>query len=367
MVTKNIFLKPKKNKKVIVALSGGIDSGVAAFLLTELGYKVEGVFMRMYDGFQESEKRARRIAQTLKIPFFIIDLRKKFKTKIIDYFLNSYQKGITPNPCVFCNREIKFDSLLEIKKKRKADFIATGHYVRLVALEEEGFGSEIFGLLRGKDKNKDQSYFLWQLKQIHLRYSLFPLGNYLKEEVKKIAKSFKIFPVADISESQEVCFVKNTNDSFLKENLGEKPGLIIDKAGNKVGEHQGLWFYTIGQRRKIGLSGGPYWVLDKDLKKNHLIVTKKEKDLYKQGLVIKKVNWLRGKEPDLPIKAKIQIRYRQKPSLGEIKKENQKIKITFLEKQKAITPGQSAVFYSFQNKKSQEEELLGGGIIEKAF
>jgi len=239
--------------------------------------------------------------------------------------------------------------LLEKALKLNADFIATGHYVRVKK-------ANYVHLLKGKDKEKDQSYFLWQLDQKQLKHILFPVGNYTKTEVRKLAKKFNL-PVRDISESQEVCFIQTTVNDFLKKYLKTKPGDIIDVKGKVIGSHQGLHFYTIGQRKGIRLSQGPYYVLDKDIKKNFLIVTKNEKDLYKKELITEKVNWILGKEPKLPLRATVKIRYRHKPDLAIIKKDKSgKIKVVFSKPQRAITSGQSVVFY-------KNQELLGGGII----
>ena len=346
----------KKKKKVIIALSGGVDSSVAAALLKRAEVDLIGVFMRLVDvpRFQQGEKLARKVAKSLKIPFLVLDFRKEFKKKIIDYFLKEYKKGLTPNPCVVCNKEIKFGLL---KKNFPGDFIATGHYARLRRGK----------LYKGKDKEKDQSYFLWQLRQKQLRRILFPVGQYTKEEVKSLAKEFKL-PVLKIQESQEICFILRDINNFLRKHLKLKPGLIVEKshygASKIIGGHEGLYFYTIGQRKGIGLPGGPYFVLDKNLKKNLLIVTKNERDLYKKELTAKKVNWISGKKPRLPLKIKAKIRYRHKKALATLKSSTGKnIKVIFDKPQRAITPGQSVVFYLPAGSQIKGEELVGGGII----
>jgi len=329
-------------------MSGGVDSSVTAALLKRADLEVIGVFMKLVDvpRFREGEKVARKVAKNLKIPFLVLDLRKEFQKRIINEFLKEYRAGRTPNPCVICNREIKFNFLFKKARKLNANYIATGHYAQL----KQG------KLLRGKDKEKDQSYFLWQLNQKQLKHILFPVGNNTKKEVKKIAKKFNL-PIFDFSESQEVCFIPTTANNFLAKHLKSKPGKIVDTQGKVMGQHQGLFFYTIGQRKGIKLSGGPYYVLDKDLKKNILIVTKKEKDLYKKELIAESINWISGKKPKLPLKAKAKIRYRHKAALAVMSKiSNKKYKVRFEKPQRAITPGQSVVFY-------QGQELLGGGII----
>ena len=368
-------------KKVICAMSGGVDSSVAAALLKREGFDVIGVFMKFWsepgkDGLigasnrccsPEAEIRARKVAKILKIPFYVFDFSKEFKRKIVDYFLEGYKKGITPNPCIVCNKEIKFGLLLEKALKLDADYIATGHYARKKEIREN---SCRFAILRAKDKEKDQSYFLWMLNQEQLKRILFPIGDYTREEVENLAKKFKL-PVLGIKKSVEICFVQTTVNDFLRKYLKEKSGLIVEKISSKgkqkyshilenmriLGKHRGLWFYTIGQRKGIGLSGGPFWVLEKDLKKNFLIVTKNEKDLFKKELICKNVNWISGKEPKLPIKVKAKIRYKSNFAKATICPAKNKVyKVIFEESQRAITPGQSVVFY-------KGEEVLGGGII----
>ena len=244
-----------------------------------------------------------------------------------------------------CNKEIKFKLLSKELSTLRADYIATGHYTRI----KEG------RLLKGRDKDKDQSYFLWQLDQKILKKILFPVGGYTKAKVRELARRFKL-PVLDIPESQEICFVQTTINDFLKEYIKAKPGGIIDNKGKIIGRHQGLHFYTIGQRKGIKLSGGPFYVLDKDIKRNLLIVTQNEKDLYKKELFVKNTNWI--SDIKFPLKVMAKIRYRHKPASATISKQkNNRIKVVFSKPQRAITPGQSIVFYNGQ-------ELLGGGIIE---
>ncbi|MGC9031342.1 MAG: tRNA 2-thiouridine(34) synthase MnmA [Minisyncoccia bacterium] len=371
-------------KKVVVAMSGGLDSSVAAALLKRAGFDVIGVFMkfwkspdnrRLTDGWNrccspEAEVRARKVAKILKIPFYVFNFEKEFKERIVDYFLNGYKKGITPNPCVLCNKQIKFGLFLEKALSLDADYIATGHYTRKSELTRPTSpASELAGgratynlqlttykLLRAKDKEKDQSYFLWMLNQEQLSKILFPIGDYTRKEVEKLAKKFKL-PVLKAKKSVELCFVQTKTEDFLRKYLKEKPGKIVDTEGKIIGEHRGLHFYTIGQRKKIGLPGGPYYVLDKNLKKNLLILTKNEKDLYKKELLCTNVNWILGKVPKLPFKIKAKIHYRHRPSLATIYKlSNDRYKIIFDKPQRAIIPGQSVVFY-------KSEEVLGGGII----
>ncbi len=361
-------------------MSGGVDSSVAASLLKKKNYDVIGAFMRFWKepGHGEnrccssvSERRARKVAKILKIPFYVFNFEKQFKKRIVDYFLKENKKGNTPNPCIVCNKEIKFGLLLEKALKLDANFVATGHYARTKKVENRKQKIE-YKLLKGKDKEKDQSYFLWMLDQKQLNRILFPIGDYTREEVEKLAKKFKL-PFSGVKKSQEICFVPRTTEDFLKKHIKSKAGAIITKEGKKTGEHEGLWFYTIGQRKGIKLPGGPYYVLDKDLKKNLLIVTKNEKDLYQNELIAKNVNWISGKAPKLPFKVMVKIRYRHKVASATMYKMlDIKYKILFNSPQRAITPGQSVVFYSpatiFAKGKiwaGKHQELLGGGIIDK--
>ena len=340
-------------------MSGGVDSSVAAALLKKQGFNVSGVFMKFWAApgektekwnrccSSEAEKRARSVAAILGIPFYVLNFEKEFKKRVVDSFLKEYKAGRTPNPCVVCNKWIKFGLLLEKALGLDADYIATGHYVRKQGVEN-------CKLLKGKDKEKDQSYFLWQLNQKQLRRSLFPLGPFNKKDVRRLAKKFKL-PVFSAPESQEVCFIQKTTNEFLSRYIKTKKGKIIGTDKKILGQHNGLIFYTIGQRKGIGLPGGPYWVLDKDLKKNTLVVSKNEKYLLKKEVVFKNANWISDKAPKISTKAKTKakIRYRHKLSPGTMKRGN---RFVFNKPQRAVTPGQSIVFY-------KNQELLGGGII----
>ncbi|MEA3344168.1 MAG: tRNA 2-thiouridine(34) synthase MnmA [Patescibacteria group bacterium] len=339
----------KGNKKVILGLSGGIDSSVAAALLKGAGFDVVGIFMRLYDSpnFKQSEKRAKKIASILDIDFLSLDLRKEFDKKIIQPFIKEHKQGRTPNPCIICNKEIKFNVLFKKMKELKADFIATGHYARIRNKR----------LLRAKDKSKDQSYFLWQLNSKLLNKTLFPLGGYTKKEILELSKDFNL-PLEEISDSQEICFVQSNLINFLKDYLKQNSGKILDSNNNVIGEHKGLWSYTIGQRKGIGFSGGPYYVVKKDINKNTLIVSKNEKELYKKELIAKDVNWVMKNKPKFPLKVKAMIRYRSNLCSAVVNMyKGNKIKVVFVKSQRAITSGQSIVFYNGQ-------ELLGGGIID---
>jgi len=332
----------KEVKKVAVAFSGGVDSSTSAFLLKKEGFEVTALFIKLFNS-KELEDKARKLAKEIGIDFKIIDLRKEFKRRVIDYFIKSYKIGITPNPCVVCNKEIKFGLFLEKVKKLKFDYFATGHYAKILK-KNDGLH-----LLKADDLRKDQSYFLYRLSQKQLAKVIFPLSNYTKEDVRKIAKKNKISSFG-FTESQEVCFASDFV-YFFKKQLGEKNGETVDKKGKVLGCHNGLWFYTIGQRKGIGLSGGPYFVIKKDFKKNRLVVSKEEKDLLSRELKFGKVNWIL-KEPIFPAKIKAKIRYGHNPASGILTKN----KIVFNKPQRAITPGQSVVFY-------KGKEVIGGGII----
>lgn len=337
----------KKDQKILVAMSGGVDSSVAAALLKVRGYEVSGAFMRLFGQAQSdsSEKRAKKVARILGIPFFVFDLRKEFKKKVIDYFLKEYQRGRTPNPCVACNKEIKFGLFLDKAVSLKFNYVASGHYARKK-------GGKI---LIAKDKEKDQSYFLWKIHQKQLGRIIFPLGDLSKKKVRESAKTMGL-PVLDVPESQEICFAGKEADVFLNRLLKPKPGIILNEKNEPIGRHKGTCLYTIGQRKGIGLSGGPYYVVKKDARKNILVVSRRNEDLMAKELIAERVSWISGREPRLPIVIRVKTRYRQKSFLATARRSGKKIKVVFNKPQRAITPGQSAVFYSGQ-------ELLGGGII----
>ena len=322
-------------KKVIIALSGGIDSSVSAALFKRAGFDLTGVFMRL-NGFDDG-KRAKKVASELDIPFLVLDLRKEFKKTIIDYFLKEYREGRTPNPCVLCNKEIKFKFLIKKALELKADYVATGHYARV----KDG------RLYMGKDKEKDQSYFLWKLNY-ELKKIIFSVSPYTKTYVKELALKFNLKSY-DKKESQEVCFIKSTTFDYLKKELGEKRGDIINEKGEKIGEHQGLWFYTIGQRKGIGLSSGPFYVVDKDIKNNALVVSKKRKAQKEVRFI--QANFIRSFS--FPQRCKVKTRYKSDFSYGTLFKS----KFIFDSPKEDITKGQSIVFY-------KGKEVIGGGVIK---
>lgn len=346
-----------------MAMSGGVDSSVAAAILKKQGYEVIGVFMRFWA--DESLRRAeainkccsfeaysdaRRVAQKLGIPIYTMNLKIPFKKWVVDYFLKEYQAGRTPNPCVECNRFIKFGELARKAKAMGADYVATGHYARL-----RGEFPKL-KLLKGKDRQKDQSYFLYTLTQEQLRHILFPVGDYTKPQVRRMAKKMGL-PVHAKRDSQEVCFVGARLQDFLKRWLKIKSGKIVDlETGKILGRHAGLPLYTIGQRKGLGLGGGPWYVVAIDTKRNTLYISRDEKKLFSRELIAKKVNWISGHPPALPIHLKARIRYKHKEALCTLKRNKNFYKIISDKPQRAITPGQSVVFY-------KGGEVLGGGVI----
>ncbi len=371
----------KKKVKVIVAMSGGVDSSVAAALLKSRGFNVTGVFMKFWQApgnkpgqswnrccSVEAASRARAVARKLNIPFYVVNFSAEFKGAVVDYFLKEYKEGRTPNPCIVCNKEIKFGLLLKKLAELKADYIATGHYaqikqefqmsnVKCQANDKCQISKSI--LLRAKDKTKDQTYFLSQLKQNQLKKILFPVGDYAKKQVRALAKKFDL-PTAETPESQEVCFVETTTFKFLEKYLGQRPGKIVDEAGKVIGEHQGLWFYTIGQRKGIGLSGGPYYVIAKKTKANKLIVSKNKKLLETKEIIIKNINWLTSNPLPLPLKVMAKIRYNAPLAPATVKRISaSRYQVTFTEPQTAPALGQSLVIYSTK----KPAQLLASGII----
>jgi len=331
-------------------MSGGVDSSVAAFLLKERGFSPVGVFIKFWKENNscyrsDEQRRAKEVCNRLKIPFYVIDAQKEFKKEVVDYYLKSYKGCETPNPCVVCNRKIKLKTLMEKLQELKADYISTGHYACL----QEGSEGTI-KLLKGKDKEKDQSYFLWDIKKEWLAKIIFPLGEFKKKKVKKIAKDLR-FSSVEAEESQEACFVGGDADDFLKRNIAPSPGKVIDDRNNVVGEHEGLFYYTVGQRKRLGLSGGPYYVLAKDASSNTLVVTKKEAKLYSKEFFYRDANFFSS--VSFPLEAETKIRYKGGVTDAIVKEKE----VTLSSPERAITPGQSVVFY-------RGEEVLGGGVID---
>lgn len=358
--------KSKKTKKVFIGMSGGVDSSVAALLLKKQGYDVVGVFMRCFniDGCAERDvEDARRVAEKLEISFYIWDFEEEYKKKVVEYMIDGYRSGITPNPDVMCNREIKFGIFLNRALELGADFIATGHYIKVkrqkAKIKNTNQESKfIYKLFQAKDKNKDQSYFLWTLTQRQLKHCIFPIGDYLKSEIREIAKNAGL-PTAEKKDSQGICFLgKVTLVDFLKEYIPEKKGDVLNARGEKIGEHNGIYFYTIGQRHGLKISGSkPYYIAEKNSKSNIIKVAEGGADtlLCKKEIKLAGINLI---NPNFDFKNPVftRVRYRQ-PLIKSFIVKNKNILLVFDKPQKFIAPGQSAVIYS------KNGEMLGGGII----
>jgi len=343
------------NKTVGVAMSGGVDSSVTAKLLKNKGCQVQGFFMALAQpDLDQQIDRVKKVAAHLDIPITIVDLADEFKETVLDYFTQSYFKGKTPNPCIVCNPRIKFGRLLKEILAAGCDRMATGHYARIV----EG-PDKTFHLLQGQDPKKDQSYFLHRLNQQQLSRILFPLGEHTKENVYKIAVELGISGVHG-AESQDVCFLKDTDvGSFLAQSpsAANTAGPIITLDYKKIGRHDGIHHFTVGQRKGLGIPDAtPYYVVALDPAKNAVVVGKKE-DLYQHELSVVDVNWTAGQEPDLPSEFFTKIRYRHPGAPAQVMvSENNAYTVHFQEPQMAITPGQFAVFY-------YDDEVIGGGVI----
>jgi tRNA-specific 2-thiouridylase len=355
-------------KRVVVAMSGGVDSSTTAWFLKEKGYEVIGATMCIgnMDKTQGGPARccgltdiedARRVALQLEIPFYVFHVREEFEKEVIQYFCEEYAKGKTPNPCILCNEKVKFGSFLKKALELEADFIATGHYARLDF--DEGIGRHL--LKKGMDRKKDQSYVLFSLTQDQFHYALFPLGEYRKEEVRKKALQLGL-RVHDKPESQEVCFIQESSyHSFLSERLKEsiEPGPILDKDGKVLGRHKGIPFYTIGQRRGLRLAKGkPLYVIGIDRGKNAIVVGEEE-EVYGDTFLVDSVNWIVACKMIPFHHTQVKIRYNHPGSEASISPKGEgELEVKFKYPQKAITPGQAAVFYD-------GETVLGGGWIKK--
>lgn len=361
--------------KIFVGMSGGVDSSVTALLLRDQGQDVVGVFMRCYniDGCAETDAEdARRVAEHLNIPFYVWDFGEEYKKRVVEYMVDGYRSGITPNPDVMCNREIKFGLFLERALAAGADYVATGHYVRLEKKTSENSGDgENFSLFTAKDGNKDQSYFLWTLTQKQLAKCLFPIGGYLKPEVRQIARNANL-PTAEKKDSQGICFLGNVSmDDFLKQYILEKRGALVTTAGENIGEHYGAEFYTIGQRHisanfKFPKTGGamarePFYVASKNATTNTVVLAEgtNNEALYKREISLVNVNLITNMVANtLPTGVFARVRYRQPVSPATLSKANDgAYHLTFEQPQKFVASGQSAVFYNEQG------EMLGGGVI----
>jgi tRNA-uridine 2-sulfurtransferase len=350
-------------KKVLVGLSGGVDSSVAAALLVEQGYEVIGAFMKNWSGkitcggeevecgWKDERRDAMRVAAALGIPFMTFDFEKEYREQVIETMFAEFERGRTPNPDILCNKFMKFDLFLRGAEKLGCDYVATGHYARV----EHGEKNKI---LMGKDVNKDQTYFLWAIDPSVLGKVLFPIGDMDKSDVRAYAERMKL-PVHDKKDSVGICFVGDVDiQEFLKERIPEDPGEIVTTEGKVVGKHHGVNFFTIGQRKGLGVAGGPYYVVDKDLEKKRLIVSSQySPKLYEKELAADQTNWF-CKPESLPHDCLCRVRYRQEPVECTIDKiKDDKVRIAFKKEQRAITSGQSLVLYD-------GEEMIGGGVIE---
>lgn len=356
---------------IIVALSGGVDSSVAALLLKQHGYHVEAVFMQNWQDNNQGEcniaedlQDAQAVCDLLKIKLHVINFSHEYWNGVFKYFLDEYAVGHTPNPDVLCNKEIKFKAFLEHAKTLGAEYMATGHYARV---DRTG---RLARLLKGVDDRKDQSYFLHLLNQTQLNNTLFPLGELTKESVRKISAAAHL-PNCHKKDSTGICFIGERKfRNFLGEYLLARPGEIVTSEGEIVGHHDGLMFYTIGQRKGIGIGGqkaateAPWYVAGKNIDSNLLIVTQNKNDpsLFNDSLICQRAHWIAGEEPSFPLYCHAKIRYRHNDEACCVTRFNHvddKLLVTFQNHQWAITPGQFVVFY-------QGDECLGGAVIEKS-
>lgn len=344
------------SKKVYVGLSGGVDSSVTAALLKEQGYDVVGVYMKNWSqdlpGFpcpwKEDYQDAKRVSVQLGIPFEMFDFEKDYHRKVVDYMIDGFKAGITPNPDIMCNQEIKFKLFLDTALERGADLIATGHYAR----------TKNGKLLTAKDANKDQTYFLYRVSEKALKKTLLPIGDYTKSEVRSLANKFGLI-TATKKESMGICFVGKVGiKEFLQQYVTTRPGKIIDQKGDVVGEHDGAIFYTIGQRHGLEVGGGlPYYVTGKNMKKNEVYVTDNLDDekLWRKGSTITSLHWI-NQPPQNGQKLSVRTRHRAPFEKCEIELHGKTASIKLANQLRALTPGQSAVVYN-------RSYVIGGGVI----
>jgi len=352
------------NSKIVVGLSGGVDSSLALILLKKQGWQPIGVSLKLLTWRRKKSAKnqsevAEKVCCKLKIPYYVVDASFDFKKEVVDYFTKELKSNRTPNPCVACNARLKFAKLFEFAKKVGVDYVATGHYSRIKEAKSQKLKAKSYELLMSKDKNKDQSYYLSFLPQKWLSHIIFPLGEYRKEEVYQLAKKNGFDFWKKDEQSQDFCYLAgNSLEEFIKREIKTKPGLIIDTDGKILGKHKGLPFYTIGQRKGIRMGGGPYFVKKFATGQNQLIVTKDKKEIYKKEILLSPFNFVSGQSPVNPIKIMAKVRYRQPLELAILfSPVNNKLRIVFDQPQPSVTPGQACVFY-------KNQICLGGGIIQ---
>lgn len=351
--------------RVVVGMSGGVDSSVTAALLKERGYEVIGVFMNNWDekdetGVCTSEtdwSDVRAVADSIGIAYYSVNFAKQYYDRVFRHFLDEYAAGRTPNPDVLCNREIKFGELLRFAMSIEADRLATGHFAGVEYRDGR------YRLLRAKDENKDQTYFLYMLNQKQLSMAMFPLGGFTKKEIRDMARE-RGLPVSEKKDSTGVCFIGERNfKKFLQGYLPAKPGDMVTREGRVMGRHDGLMYYTLGQRRGLGIggsgNGGRWFVVEKDLKNNRLIVSQSEDELFTGSAACEQATWIAGKPPEgaeKGVECMVRLRHRQELQPCLMTVSGDAINLEFALPQRAVTPGQSAVIYT-------NDECLGGGIL----
>lgn len=350
--------------RVVVGMSGGVDSSVAAYLMKQQGHEVLGVFMNNWEekddrGVCTSQKDwddVRRVCDVIDIPYYSVNFAREYKERVFAHFLEEYQKCRTPNPDVLCNREIKFNVFLNFAETLGAEKLVTGHFANL------GRQGDKVTLLRAKDENKDQTYFLYMLGQRALSRACFPVGGLLKSEVREIARQQGL-PTSEKKDSTGVCFIGERDfRAFLKTYLPAQGGDMVDESGKVVGHHEGLMYYTLGQRRGLGIGGGGngqrWFVIEKDVKHNRLIVSQGEDDrLYTPRAEASEATWISGEAPGTEMECMVRLRHRQPLQKCRIQISGEKVHMEFDQPQRAVTPGQSAVFY-------QGDVCLGGAIVD---